>query len=345
MIFEKVNKEIIYCFSSDLEAIFLTFHLLNDEENFRKKIDFSNEKIDEWKVKYRYLFEIYDSIKGLNPLEILDFMLDVVSKEFSIEEFKKYVLSIKKEDRLKRIVAWPYEIEVTKEELKKAIKSDKAMNELFNKIGNRTNSFLGLSSFIRENDRYVEEFFELANELNSSELVAIIKKEEKKINVFHDELIKKSKNEKPMEISQNLMGKTFKNRGPYEEFYFIPSLFVPMGAFRLFYDNGTSNNRQILVKNVDNIKSSDNTIGTLKSIADDTRYKILKVIASKGPVKGQDIVNELKLAASTVSHHMSELKQSGLITEEPFKNAKYYGLSKKNFKNLIDNLKEDFEIE
>ena len=83
----------------------------------------------------------------------------------------------------------------------------------------------------------------------------------------------------------------------------------------------------------------------MKAIADPTRYQILTILAQEGPMRGLDIAKRVSIATSTVSHHMEQMKESGLITEEPVKNAKYYGLSKQRAKELLDEIAKDLEIE
>ena len=56
-------------------------------------------------------------------------------------------------------------------------------------------------------------------------------------------------------------------------------------------------------------------------------------------------VKRVSIATSTVSHHMEQMKESGLITEEPVKNSKFYGLSKQRAKELLDEIAKDLEIE
>ena len=158
-------------------------------------------------------------------------------------------------------------------------------------------------------------------------------------------MIERLKDRNPLEVSQEIMGKTFHNRGPYEMFYFVPSLMMPEKRFRLFYENGTKNNRQILFWNIKNEKQSkEDLVAVLKAISDETRYQILKLLSDKGAMKGQDMVKELKLAPSTISHHMSELKECGLITEEPVKTSKYYGLSSNRLKEVLQTIKIDFNL-
>ncbi|MDD2283076.1 MAG: metalloregulator ArsR/SmtB family transcription factor, partial [Eubacteriales bacterium] len=135
-----------------------------------------------------------------------------------------------------------------------------------------------------------------------------------------------------LEFSQQLMGKTFRNRGPYVSFIFAPSLFLPYRVLRLFGRD------QILFISIrDETLQDDAMLQQLKAIADSTRFKIISLLG-ESPLRGLDIAEALSLAPSTVSHHMEQLKQAGLINEEQVKNSKYYSLSKNNIQALISRL-------
>src|ERR1700709_32450 len=53
-----------------------------------------------------------------------------------------------------------------------------------------------------------------------------------------------------------------------------------------------------------------------KALADPARIAILKLLADKQACVCGDIVDELPLSQSTVSQHLKELKEAGLITGE-----------------------------
>ena len=117
------------------------------------------------------------------------------------------------------------------------------------------------------------------------------------------------------------------------------------GALRLFHENGTPHNRQILFCSIRRPeKGREDTIAALKALSDETRYQILMLLAKHGSVNGLDIARALKLAPSTVSHHMTDLKERGLITEEPVKTAKYYGISKNTVQELLQTVERDLKL-
>lgn len=56
-------------------------------------------------------------------------------------------------------------------------------------------------------------------------------------------------------------------------------------------------------------------VALLKTIADETRLRILGLIAAE-PRSGRQLVDELGLTAATISHHMRRLTDAGIVIEE-----------------------------
>ena len=113
-----------------------------------------------------------------------------------------------------------------------------------------------------------------------------------------------------------------------------------------FFDVDGEHKRQILFLTLRQINlDREEKVKALKALADPTRYQILMLLAKEGPMRGMDIAKIAAVAASTISHHMEQMKECGLITEEPVKNSKYYSLSKQSAKALLDEIAIDFELE
>ena len=230
----------------------------------------------------------------------------------------------------------------TQKDILRALKDD---NALYSKVDEKVPSFLGFTSFVRQSKLYYEEFFALASDLDTPLLRDTLKEHEDRIDAFREQVISYLDSNDGLECSQKLMGKTFHNRGPYEQFWFLPSLLLPGRCCRFFYDNGRKHNRQLLFCSIrEPEKGREDTIAALKALSDETRYQILMFLAKNGPVNGQDIARKLKLAPSTVSHHMTELKERGLITEEPVRTAKYYGISRNVIQTLMKTVEHDLKL-
>lgn len=89
-------------------------------------------------------------------------------------------------------------------------------------------------------------------------------------------------------------------------------------------------------------EAKEETLATLKALADATRLKILQLIArSDGKMNGKKIAEMLNLSASAVSRHLAQLKDGGLITEESLDNRIImYWLKKDVIASLPDRLLE-----
>ncbi|MGC4191889.1 MAG: metalloregulator ArsR/SmtB family transcription factor [Thermomicrobiales bacterium] len=64
----------------------------------------------------------------------------------------------------------------------------------------------------------------------------------------------------------------------------------------------------------------------LKTIADETRLRILGAIAAR-PMTGKDLAEELDLSAPTISHHMKKLTEAGIVVMESEAQRRWYRLN------------------
>lgn len=346
MRWETLNDNCIFAYVPEAEPLFGAFSLLGGEAVHHVCTDlYGAARIAEWRRRYRFLFETFDAVKALGPYSMFDFLLDYLSEDFTAEGFRDYILSLPDDERVFRQAGWSWFGGTTQEDILRALTDDAALDALYARVEEQCPSFLGVSSFVRQNKRYIEEFFALAAELDDTALLDALQAQEKAIDAFRAQMAEGLASSDGLDCSQKLMGKTFHNRGPYETFYFLPSLLLPAASLRLFYDNGTPHNKQILICSIrEPEKGREETIAALKALSDETRYQILMLLAKHSPVNGQDIVRALKLAPSTISHHMTELKERSLVTEEPVKTAKYYGISKKAVRELLETVGKDLKL-
>lgn len=338
MHFEKLSENCIYVDAYELEPLFGAFGVLMGRE---LSVAYDAELINGLKNRYRFLFETFEAIKGLDPVLLFDFIPDVIEKEFTQASFLDHILSLQESERVFRIIGGD-SLEITKDDIKKALKNDRELEAIYAKCSDKCSSFLGFASIIRQSEKLFKDLFDLATEMDTKELKAAYKEKEEERAAFKERLIKLADTGDGMSASEALMEKTFRNRGPYENFYFMPSLMFPLKKVRFFYENGTPHNRLVLIYNIgENEDENTDKVKSLKALSDETRYKILTILAAEGQFKGQDIAAKLNLTPATISHHMAELKEAGLITEERVKNAKYYGANKEKIGRLLTSLKND----
>ena len=65
---------------------------------------------------------------------------------------------------------------------------------------------------------------------------------------------------------------------------------------------------------------------TMKALSDPTRREILDLL-KKGSMTAGEIGENFEMTGATISHHLSQLKKSGLITESREKNYIHYSLN------------------
>ncbi len=343
---ERINEDCIFAYVPELESIFAVMNLLQGEEAEKLCQDVYGEKeIATWKKQYPFLFEVSKAVQNIYPWGIMDFVIDMPIEQISLDYYKDYLLGIDQVDFLWRHLDLDYMDEAKKEDLQLALSDDAMLLHVFEWVEDRCESFLSFKAFIRETPRYIEDFFALAKKLQNSELKDLLKKYEDTVVSVKEEVVAGVKEKGGFEFSQKIMGKTFRNRGPYEEFLFVPTYMMPAKAVRFFHVK-EEHKKQLLFMSIRNQdRNQEDVIKTLKIMGDGTRYQILALLAKEGTMRGMDIAKRVSVATSTISHHMELLKECGLITEEQVKNSKYYGLSHNGIADLIKDIQKDLQIE
>ena len=73
--------------------------------------------------------------------------------------------------------------------------------------------------------------------------------------------------------------------------------------------------------------SRNEIVVRLNALADDTRLRILRLIADHGEQRSQDIMAELDLSQSAASRHLQQLSATGFLSERRCEGAKCYSLA------------------
>ena len=343
---EKLGENSAFVFLPEFEPVWAALSLLTGEKVHRLCTEiYGAEFIAPLPRRYRFLFESFQAVEKTNALNLPDFLLDLPLESVSLEGYRDYLLAMPPEDFLWRYLDLDFCPEADKDTLRRALTDDSALDAVFGWRQEGQSSFLAFSAFIRQSRRFLADFFALAMELRTPELEQALSSRSAQAERLLQSVRHGVDALGPLSCSEEQMGKTFRNRGPYAEFFFIPSWLMPARAVRYFHVKG-ERKRQILFLTLrDTGRSREDRVKALKALADSTRYQIVTLLARQGPMRGLDIAREVSLAASTVSHHMEQLKDCGLVTEEQVKNAKYYGLSRQSAAQLLEELKNDFQIE
>lgn len=343
---ERLNENCIFAYVPELEPIFAVMNLLQGEEaeNLCREV-YGEKEIAVWKKQYPFLFEVSKAVQNIYPWGIMDFVIDMSIEQISLDYYKEYLLGINQVDFLWRHLDLDYVEGANKEDLQFALSDDEKLIRVYEWVEDRSESFLSFKAFLRETPRYIEEFFALAKKLQNTTLENVLKKYEGVVISIKEDVFAGVNEAGGFEYSQKVMGKTFRNRGPYEEFLFVPTYMMPAKAVRFFHVKEEYKKQLLFMSLRKQDRNQEDVIKTLKIMGDGTRYQILALLAKEGTMRGMDIAKRVSVATSTISHHMELLKECGLITEEQVKNSKYYGLSRNGVAELMKDIQNDLKME
>ena len=346
MLIESINDIAAFAYLPALEPVWGVLSLLMSEPTHTLCSDiYGAEQISIWKRKYSFLFESYKAIENIAPVNMIDFLLDMPLEDMTLDKFQEKIFTMPSLEFLWRIMDMEYYSEASKEVLERSLTDDNALDRAYSWFDDKCGSFLAFAAFVRQSRRFISDFFALAHELDNEDLRQIMLSLESKVEQMKSVTRAGIEEKGAFEFSESQMGKTFRNRGPYAEFIFLPSYLMPYKTCRFFHVKG-NHKRQLLFATLrTSYHTQTDTVKALKSIADNTRYQILALLAKEGTMRGFEIAKALSIATSTVSHHMEQLKECGLITEEPVKNSKYYGLNKQTARELVMEISKDFYID
>lgn len=82
---------------------------------------------------------------------------------------------------------------------------------------------------------------------------------------------------------------------------------------------------------------------TLRALADPTRREILRMLRERERTAGE-IAERFPMTAASVSHHLSLLKEAGLVAAERDGRHVIYSLNSTVFQDFLDTLLEYFDV-
>lgn len=330
--FVELGENSAYVFQAEIELIFAALCALQGAPDSLFQEVYGPTAAADLQAKYPFLTEVFQTLPAPHNLGILEPLLAYPLQDFSLVEYRRSLLAMEPAGFIRVFFSLNH---LSEKDVLKAMEDDRALEELFAANPHLCKNLLGFQAMFRQTRRWLEDYFSLASGLATAPFRQALKN----MPSLGEELMARVqsglKEKDPLTLSQELMGKTFHNRGPYEKFYFSPSLFYPGRGMRLFDKD------QILFVSVRPQEEGEaEMLRQLKAIADGTRFTIITLLKEKGPLRGLDIAQALSIAPSTVSHHMEQLKLGGLLAEEQVKNAKYYSLSLPNIAAMLKRLND-----
>lgn len=348
MIWEQLQENVFFAVIPELEAIAIAESLLfgGEKEELCKQF-FDEGKIVQWKKKYRFLFETVDAVKNIEPYGLIENICNMDLEHFTLENFKKEVMEVPAAERLDDQLGWGKVQRASLSDIENALSSEQKFMEFYDRIEEECPNYLGVYAFFNEQDRYAEEFISLVSDVMQEDILSELKRYSPKIEHIKNKIKQGLEVSDPLSVSESFMGKTFYNRGPYEIFVFIASVYIPYRCVRFFtpddrFEEAKRKQQVMVISLQDEKKTMEDNVIALKAIGDMTRYQILSILAKQGSIHGRELCKLVNVAPSTLSHHMELLRECGMITEEQVRTSKYYGINKNRVSDLIKDLSRDW---
>ena len=330
---EKLSGNTYFWYEKEIEYLLAAMELLVSFDVNPKICEvYSREFIEEKKKKYPLLFEFFENMQKEYGIEWLEFLLELDMEQVSLEHYFAYIKSLSKKEFLKTLLQMP------SEEIELALESEQEQLVLYQNNKEVFQSYFVIQTLFQKSDWLIHSLEKFVRELQTEEAEDYLDAYAREIQAWKAKMQEELPQINGLEYSESLMGKSFHNRGPYESFYFMPSIFMPIRCCRWF------DKKQIMIFDAIRLGQQDNQMiaDALKMLSDKTRFQILKLLKERKSMNGIEIAEQMKLAPSTVSHHMSHLKKSGLVHEEPAGNTKYYSINIHCMKNCIETLEKTF---
>ncbi len=271
----------------------------------------------------------------LKGLEILEFVL----REKTFDDVELLLKRIKGYDRTNFIYTFIGE-ELSIESIQALCGDSVALHKLLsgqeNSISNSTEM---LEHLFYETEEFKNAVLELLRGLDNKHFDSLIKNQSAYYSSLADEVKEKMEGKNPLDFSQEFYGKKFRRIYDFKDYLFIPSYFLRPGKIRFF-----NFNTQIIIFSADNdslkkLETGERISNVLKVVSDRTRLEILRELTSR-PGYGKALAEKLGLTTSTISHHLDQLKEVGLVTEERIGNIKYFNVNKKEVEKVLKEFKE-----
>ncbi|MDT8715996.1 winged helix-turn-helix transcriptional regulator [Clostridium sp. 19966] len=324
------NQDNCYFTSSLIVDLVAILTSIFEKDKFEDKYNIYNEKyIEDIKKNHRFLSDMI-TYTNFNDYRMLEFLEEC--KAFNdLSIFSEYVSNLDKDHFLYKF----YGEVIPKDRLRECMQDEEKLAEVYEEYSYVSDSYIAFRSLFYDTELFKKEYLHCLDLLYTEAFKEKYKEMEKSsyedYYIIEQHLSKLS----PIETSQLIMGKKFKNRGPYEEYYFVPSKFINRKAMRFFSKNQVLIYSNLLIKEE---MTKEQITKILKVISDDTRFEIVELLSKNGAMMGKELAEALKVSTPTISHHIDQFKEIGFINEERVKNSKYYSINS----NAVDKFMKFF---
>lgn len=332
---EKVFPRVYIRRSKVVELTSIVLSIFSSTEKFKLLVqkNYGNNFVNNIIKKYEKIGNILTKI-NYGGFGLLEFLL--LNREF--DEIKTYMDKIKQMNEIDFFCCfWGNDID--RETVIEILKSDKKLEKFCKEHNYWYGDLKSIQCIMKNREEFLEEFLSCALEFDNSVFDNLMEDTYKAYKEELFQLENKLKINDPLEISQNIMGKKFRRRGPYSEFIFIPTFFLAGKSVRFMSDI------QLLLYKMETNDNAETEkmFEVLRVISDGTRFAILKLL-TKEPMYGKQIAEHIKLTTPTISHHLDQLKSVGIINEERVKNIKYFSANGNEIEKFLKWMTQNLDI-
>lgn len=330
---EQLDKQVYFIYKKDIEYLLAAMELLTPYgRNSRIHEVYDADFVEQKKAENPLLFELFANMSKEYATGIMECILDIDTPNFSLEMYFDFLRNLPKEEMLSGFLQEPMEV------IQKALRCEQEQISFYQSHREQFTNYFAVEILFSRTEWLIDTYEKFVIELRTKKAEQYLDGYESVVLNWKTRIEEGVKKEGPLHCSEIIMGKTFHNRGPYQNFYFMPAVFLPMKCCRWFEKDQIQIFDAMYPDEKEDIPMSE----ALKMLSDKTRYKILILLKERNSMSGIEIAECMKLATSTVSHHMTQLKNSGLVHEEPSGTTKYYSINVRGMKNCIETLEKTF---
>lgn len=315
---------------------------LNQCINFIEK----NKSLD--KDKLSFFFHEFNGIEeGFDLANVFCSIKDLDNKDF--EEAIEIIKARSSEEIIRRAAKLLHMNETNEyidNEQEEILKGKDSIYKFVNNLEFKEEEKWRLYVFLREPEKYREEFVDFLRDYKPEfdKIYEKIAKEREKFILGIKDSVKKSGEEFLTKYSY------FINFKGVERVIIFPMMYNCYSINFGFYDENTVylglgyrfDKDIIPIKN--NKDNEEFILSIMKNLSDSSRYKILKIL-SKEEGYGMDLARKLNLTTATISHHMSNLHLSNMVTIEKQENKVFYKLNKAVIKAALQQISKDLGLD
>lgn len=323
----QLQDHVYFAYLRDLEYIAVAIGILATnldghtcrelyEEDFIRKIKSENREI----------VEIVNTLK-MGGMEFIEGLM-AYQGEFTLASYRQFLKDMPLDEFFHRFLGYRVERSLIQD----AIENEAVLAELFETESLQITSYLSMKMMLEKKNEIVDKYFKLIEAIRTPELEAYLDRCEKMIPKLQENIEKLLLDHDPLEVTEIITSKNYINKPAYDNHAYIPVFMLPRNAATYYEEN------EFVLYSQNRIQERQEALSMLKVLADDTRIRIIDVLSERMKENGRFLAACLQLAPSTVSHHMEQLVECGIVKEEKSGNAKYYTIHKENAEKLLEQL-------